>query len=174
MAESLSREVMRAIFDGDVERFEALVAQGFDVHTVTQPDNWNLLHRALVSLSIPPIPRMIEHLVRRGVGVNVADRYGNTPLHYAARRKDKEDMEVLLQAGAHVDVLNNHRITPLRLMLSTKPTDLAAVEVLLKHGADPEQHIPGSSSVVEYARTISHDEGSALVDLLEKYRKRKD
>ena len=49
-SDPLSREVMRAIFTGDIERFDALVAQGFDVHGVTTPDNWNLLHRGLMLL----------------------------------------------------------------------------------------------------------------------------
>ena len=172
VSDPLSREIMRAIFAGDVERFDSLVAQGFDAHGITEPDKWNLLHRALVSLSLRPSPPMIGHLVRLGVGVNDADRYGNTPLHYAARSKNPAVLEVLLDAGAKVDALNNDRLTPLHLMLTSKPIKLDAVEALLARGADVEQRVEGGTSVLDYARTIAHGDDRALVDLLERYRGR--
>jgi uncharacterized protein len=118
---------------------------------------------------------MIEHLIRRGVGMNDRDGYGNTPLHYAARWKDPELLEMLLAAGAQVDPVNKDGLTPLRLMLSKMPFELDAVEVLLAHGADvEEQAVPGGISVLDYARTIAHGEDRKLVDLMQRYRKRKD
>ena len=168
--DSLSREIMRAIFASDIERFDALVTKGFDIHGVTTPDNWNLLHRGLVSLSTPPSAAMIDHLIELGVGIDAADRYGNTPLHYAARLKDPARLESLLKAGAQVDPLNHDGLTPLRLMLTTKPFKLEAVESLLAHGANVEQRAEGGTSLLDYARTIAHGDDRALVDLLEKYR----
>jgi uncharacterized protein len=170
-SDPLSREIMRAIFAGDIERFDALVAKGFDVHGVTLPDHWNLLHRGLVSLNTPPSAAMIDHLIELGVGVNVADRYGNTPLHYAAELKDPALLESLLRAGALVDPLNHDGLTPLRLMLRSKPFKLDAVETLLAHGANVEQRAEGGTSLLDYARTIAHGDDRALVDLLERYRK---
>jgi ankyrin repeat protein len=169
----LSREIMRAIFDGDIQRFDALVAQGFDVHSVTAADKWNLLHRALVAIYIPLSPKMIEHLVRLGVDVKPADRYGNTPLHYAARLKDPALLDILLNAGAAVDATNNDGLTPLHLMLTSKPIRLDAVEALLRHGAKVEHRTPAGTSVLDYARTIAHGDDRQVVDLLERYRERK-
>jgi uncharacterized protein len=172
-SDPLSREIMRAIFAGDIERFDALRRQGFDVHGVSVPDQWNLLHRALVPVSVPPSGRMIGHLIGLGVGVNEADRYGNTPLHYAARLKDPALLEMLLNAGARIDTLNNDELTPLRLMLTSKPIRLDAVEVLLTHGANVDHRVEGGVSALDYARATAHGDDRKLVDLLERHREGK-
>ena len=173
VSDPLAREIMRAIFAGDVERFDALVSQGFDLHGVTASDKWNLLHRALVALSTPLSPAMIEHLVRLGVDVKQPDRYGNTPLHYAARLKDPALLAILLDGGAPVDAINNDGLSPLHLMLTSRPIRLDAVEALLTRGANVEQRTPKGTSVLDYARTIAHGNDRKVVDLLERYRERK-
>jgi ankyrin repeat protein len=165
------REIMQAIFGGDVAKLDLLVRQGFDVSKVTVPDKWNLLHRALVSLSPKPQPAIVQKLIEYGVDVNAHDRYGNTPLHYAARLKDPELIELLLDAGAEIDAVNQDGITPLRLTLTSRPANLQATELLLKRGANVHQKPPDGISTIEYAKTTSHGEDRAIFDLFKKYSK---
>lgn len=160
--------IVQSILRGDIGKLDALVAQGFDVHAVSEGDQWNLLHHALVSVSIAPVPEMIRRLIDHGVDVNARDRYGNTPLHYAARWKKPELIEMLLNAGAEVDPVNRDGLTPLRLMLTSKPYNLDAVATFLAHGANPEQRAAGGISVRDYARIIGHDD-HALIELFDRY-----
>ena len=160
---------MRAIFNGDVRAFDALVRQGADLKAVTEPDQWNLLHRALVAVSVPPPAEMIKRLIERGVNVNARDRYGNAPLHYAARLKRPELIEMLLDAGAEIDPANKDGLTPLRLMLVSKPTSLKAIELLLSRGANMNHKVEGGSTVREYAKTISHGDDRSIIELFDKH-----
>src|SRR6266581_2806265 len=145
------QEIMRAILKGDIEKFDALVQQEADINAVTENDKWNLLHRALMSVSVPPVPEMIKRLIERGVSVNARDCYGNAPLHYAARLKKPELIEMLLDAGAEIDPVNKDGLTPLRLMLLSKPINLKAIEVFLSRGANMYQKVEGGITVKEYA-----------------------
>ena len=165
----MSREAMRAIFKDDVEKFNSLVEADLDVLAITEKEKWNFLHRALVSITMKPTPQMIKRLIELDVGVNAVDSYGNTPLHYAARLKDVDIMKVLLDAGAEVNHLNFDKISPLRHMLLSRPTDLEAFELLLSSGADLEYCSDGGISDKEYVNTIAHGEDAQLLNVLEKY-----
>jgi ankyrin repeat protein len=167
----MSEEIMQAIFKGDIEKLEYLVQQEVDVHAVTEFDRWNLLHRALLTVTNPPSAGIIEKLIGYGVDVNARDRYGNTPLHYAARLKNPELIEMLLDAGAEIDPVNKDGLTPLRLMLSTKPANLSALELFLARGADVNQKIEGGRTVKDYARIISHGDNAGIIELFDKYSK---
>ena len=167
-------EVMRAIFNGDTEKFDEIVRKGVDVKVVTDNEKWNLLHRALISVSIPPIPKMIKHLIDLGIDVNAKDCYGNTPLHYAARLKNIELIGMLLSAGAEIDPVNKDGLTPLRLMLLKKPHNLEAIEFFLSHGADINQRVKGGIAIKEYIKIISSGENHAIVELFDKYEKKHD
>lgn len=112
--------------------------------------------------------RMLDLLIERGACVNVVNRNGYTPLHYAAG--DSEIMvQILLRKGAVVDARNNGGQTPLHraamdgqeqivemllrgganieaetklrnrpLRVATTHLMIGAVEMLLRHGADPD------------------------------------
>ena len=160
--------IVRAALKGDILKFESLL-QGVDPAAVTADDHWNLLHRLLVSLTQEPPPEAVQKLIDIGVDVNAADRYGNTPLHYAARRNAVGLMGMLLDAGAAIDPVNEKGATPLRMMLAKKPHDAAAIELLLSRGADIDQSAPGGDSTKEYARKILQKQEPQLFALFEKY-----
>ena len=165
----MTREIMHSIVDGDIEKFDRLVPHAIDEKFVTDNEKWNLLHLALVSVSMIPIPKMIKHLIEFGVDVNARDHYGNTPLHYAARLKNSEIMEMLLNAHAEVDPINKDGLTPLHLMLTKKPHNLQAIELLLSHGANIQKSFQGELSVWQYVKTIAHEEDAEMLNLFTKY-----
>lgn len=164
--------IVRSIMKGDIEKFNALVQQESDLNVVTENDSWNLLHRALMSDSAPPKPEVIKTLIDRGVNINARDRYGNVPLHYAARLKKPELIKMLLDVGAEIDPVNKDALTPLRLMLTSNPPNLEAIELFLSRGANMDQKVEGGKTVKEYAEIISHGDTQGIIDLFNKYSNR--
>ena len=60
-------------------------------------------------------PRILSLLIEAGVNVNVANKSGYTPLHWAARGdfgSSTDCLELLLKAGAAVNVVSRHEGTP--------------------------------------------------------------
>jgi ankyrin repeat protein len=83
------------------------------------------LHHAVLSINLDPL--LVE-----GVDVNVADKDGFTPLHYAADKNYIAGIERLLAHGANVNLKTNAGETP--LMLALKKNNSCA-ELLRKAGA---------------------------------------
>ena len=78
-------------------------------------------------------------LIAEGADVNLADRAGFTPLHFAAQAQQETVAQVLLSAGALVDARDSYGKTPLSVALfNVRDGDGAVVRVLLAAGADPE------------------------------------
>ena len=128
----------RAIFDGDCKRIDTLLAE-HDVNQRTDcGDNWNLLHIALVSVTKPPRPEVVRHLIELGVDVNARDRRRWTPLHFAARTKNPAVVKLLIEAGADVNAKDDEGITPLHQGLLQHPVNLEMTEMLLAAGAKTE------------------------------------
>jgi hypothetical protein len=59
------------------------------------------------------------YLEGRQIELNVRDKYGNTPLHYAAMRTNKFLYHEFVKLGADPNVLNNRRKTPLMIYTNT-------------------------------------------------------
>ena len=95
---------------------------------------------------------MVRFLTGEGVDVTSIDRHGQTALHHICYREDAYDyildsndvceftdmlhrcVCLLLQRGAHVNVYDNNRHTP--LYYAVKSGLYKVIEELLKHGAD--------------------------------------
>ena len=57
----------------------------------------------------------LEFLLERGEDVDVADRFGRSPLHYAVAAGQDDTVELLLNKGANIHALTNRDETPLHL-----------------------------------------------------------
>ena len=77
----------------------------------------------------------VKNILSTGVSPNIYDDMGaNRPLHWAARNGIDYAVEVLLKAGAIVDVQNCLGNTP--LMLAAKRGNSHVVQLLVEHGAN--------------------------------------
>lgn len=86
-----------------------------------------LLHTACYYGHLPAI----KELLSLRVDVNLRDYKGATPLH---RAKNPEVMEILLEAGAHVNAEDSESNTPLHVKCygeTGKPSELECIEMML-------------------------------------------
>jgi ankyrin repeat protein len=75
---------------------------------------------------------MVELLIAKGADVNAKNKYGSTPLHRAASGGHKEIAEILIAKGADVNAKAEGGKTPLDA--SIKSEDSTIAELLRKHG----------------------------------------
>lgn len=59
---------------------------------------------------------LVQKLIDLGAKVDLQDKDGDTPLHVACIRRDKEMISALLKAGATIDIKNNDGKTPLDML----------------------------------------------------------
>lgn len=88
-----------------------------------------LLHLAAAEESSWPV----RQLLSAGANVDLLDRDGQTPLHYAAGRSPSS-VCLLIAAGSHVNARNHQGETPLSLAAAMHHL---VIPILLKAGADP-------------------------------------
>lgn len=51
-------------------------------------------------------------LVKSGASVDIQDKSGKSPLHYAIKRGDKETIKLLVQAGASLEIMDDSGAKP--------------------------------------------------------------
>ncbi len=78
---------------------------------------------------------MLREVANDSFGLNLPDRIGLTPLHYAARYGDLKTIRTLVKKGVNLEAQDNHGCTPLANAVSSKQAE--AARLLLAAGADP-------------------------------------
>lgn len=92
--------------------------------------------------------KLMGAIVKRpGVNLNVQNKYGNTPLHYAALLHHNEIIKILTQSGADPKVKNVQGESPLyeacNQLLENTQTDTETVDMLI----GPDSDIPKNLEV---------------------------
>jgi len=102
---------------------------------------WTLLHSATAA---PASLEIVTALIDAGAELNVKDNEGNTPLHFAVKRINREKVptrdyegiiRLLLEKKADVRSVNNCGQTPLHTASAFR-ADPSAVELLIQAGSD--------------------------------------
>jgi len=83
---------------------------------------------------IPLLGKLAELLLKAGANPNAVDRYGETPLHTAAKLEWYDNVRSLLKGGASPDIQTCHGDTPLHYAAESNTPGL--IDLLLKAGAD--------------------------------------
>ena len=174
MTEFNQRDASRAVFKGDIEKFQQRIDAGVvNIDDFTENENLNWIHRATYFISNPINFDFLKYLIELGVNSNNKDSYGYTPLHYASRKKDANAILLLINAGADIELEDGDGITALQHTLLQKPFVKKATEVLLQHGAD-QYHLLSSreKTIRDFVETISHGEDVVISELFDKYDKK--
>lgn len=125
-----------AVVQGDLDAVKRFQAEGLDLaQVIPGDDQWNLLHLALAAFSGQVDPDFIRYLIEHGADVAAQDRYGMTPLHYAARSHRAEIIRVLADAGAPANIQSYEKNeTPLVLAIDPTSPCPESMDALLAAG----------------------------------------
>ncbi|WP_022977980.1 ankyrin repeat domain-containing protein [Nevskia ramosa] len=115
---------------GDLDGLKRMLDAGADVNGRDTLDQTPLI-AAVSQDSLPAV----EAVLKRGASVDIVDKAGWSPLHFATFfSADTTVMKALLDAGANVNAQNDRGITSLYFAAATGHE--AQVKFLLEHGAD--------------------------------------
>ena len=96
--------------------------------------NRNVLHASAKYCRV----NLKQALKKKQLDVNSVDKFGNTPLMYAARSGDSRRMNLLINAGATVNVSNDRGETPLHFFCNhpraTERQTKEIIQLLGSHG----------------------------------------
>lgn len=139
-------KLYKALRKGQITQAQEWIAQGCNIHRVTENDKWTYLHQ-LSDGDTPP--ETIQFLIDQGLDVNAIDNYGYTPLIYAVRQRNVPAMRLLLENGAQETLEHRGKdsLSALRMAIKFMPLDYNVIKVLLEYGADPDAAAPNGNSV---------------------------
>ncbi|XP_069373966.1 ankyrin repeat and SOCS box protein 3 isoform X2 [Paralichthys olivaceus] len=132
LTNDLSCPLYAAVDGGHKEVVELLVRKGAEVNRTHTSSCWTCLHQAVF--------KGHSDIVRTLVNVcnlEALDDHNISPLFVAAQYGQQESLEILINAGANVNIQAADLATP--LLIASQEGHQACVDLLLDHGADPNQ-----------------------------------
>eukprot|EP01125_Pyxidicula_operculata_P014246 TRINITY_DN4744_c0_g1_i1.p1 TRINITY_DN4744_c0_g1~~TRINITY_DN4744_c0_g1_i1.p1 ORF type:complete len:217 (+),score=22.93 TRINITY_DN4744_c0_g1_i1:63-713(+) len=128
---------------GDEEKVEEFLKNGSDPNTFHR-EGWSILQSACMHES----EEMIKSILKYKGNINITDRSGNTPLHYAVCFNSIDIVDLLVSSGAYIEAKNHDsvcRVGPVSVYAGGGRTPLMqavvnnrkeSVQYLLSKGAD--------------------------------------
>lgn len=162
--QALFAKLQQFIKQGDETTIKAALAEGFKVNSKNQFGETLLMVAAEAGkLNIIELLIMAKAKLDTRDQFNFHDGGGKTALHRAVANRHIKVVEVLLAAGAKIDVADKGGRPPLVLAIQNK--DLEMAELLLKAGANPN----GSGKDLTPLSDAVALKSAELVELLLKY-----
>jgi ankyrin repeat protein len=140
-----------AVKEGDLNAIEAALKAGADIFSREAQGGATLLHEV-------ELLDVAQRLIELGLDVNAVANikntagYGQTPLHFQALRRRKEDRRVaklLIDKGANIAARDPNGCTPLHKAAEWGNDNL--VRLLVEHGADVNSTDDGGNSPLHLA-----------------------
>ncbi|CAB1326262.1 unnamed protein product [Coregonus sp. 'balchen'] len=159
-------EISGKIFEWALQGDSAVLGKHSALLGVRDQANASPLHYATSHGHISTIQLIVQ--LTGPDELNASDEEGNTPLHWAVQRTQRESCACLLDLGADPNILNLRLMSPLHLAVSLRHN--ALVELLLSH-SNTDANLEGDQGNTPVMLACSLDNHEAL-RLLFKYRAR--
>lgn len=139
--------------------FNNVLNYSSDNFTQKFENNRNMLMCACNGGNLEIVKSIIENPERFGVKINQVDDAGNTVLHYLARSKGQDNIEIienLIELGANIEAKNKEGQTP--LISAVLLGNVALVKELLAKGADVNAVDKDGNTPLIYATHLNNPE----------------
>ena len=123
-----TQTIFKAACRENVKTLDSLL-KSMDISMKSQNQS-NLLHFATYCSN----EEVFDYLLQKGIKINDANVYGDTPLMYAVLRRNVRMTKELINRGAAVNTVNKDSLTPLFNAIQSDNEDL--IDLLLKANAD--------------------------------------
>lgn len=146
-----NKQLVAAARAGDAEAVRRLLAQGADPNTV---DRITPLMAASTRFEKGQRLDIMRQLLAAGARVNDQADTGETALTFAARFRDADAIQLLLDNGADPNIVNQSGISPLLEAMrwgASKQEQLEMVQRLLARGANPNARGTGVGTPLSWA-----------------------
>lgn len=146
----MKADLVSALNSGDLG-YLALGVNASNVNDIDR-DMRTLLHHAVLLNNAAAIQLLIE----KKADLDVSDYLGWSPLHYASQKHYLEVAKLLIKAGVKINSIDNYGNNILwRAVFESKGRG-DMINLLLSHGADPNQQNNKGISPLKLANTISN------------------
>ena len=112
----------------------------------------------------------VQRLAAQGFNVNLMDELGKAALHHCVEREHYKLALWLMENGANVNLHDDEMIGETALSLAARGHYPEMVELLLKHGADPDITGWMQQTARTRARRRNDPEGKKIAALIEHYK----
>jgi len=106
-------------------------------------------------------PALVKALLQRGANPNRRDDLGNTELHYAAGYSTVEIVQLLLDHGARIDVVDKKKLSPLYMSLLGRRWKVAEL-LMQRHAA---YAVPGPDAFAAAVRGMLYESPASTLDM---------
>ncbi|XP_075849087.1 ankyrin repeat domain-containing protein 27 isoform X2 [Microcebus murinus] len=158
-------KLLRAVADGDLEMVRYLLEwteEDLDeVEDTVSAADLEFCHPLCQCPRCAPAQKKLANVPANGLGVNVTNQDGSSPLHVAALHGRADLIPLLLKHGADTGARNANRAVPLHL--ACQQGHFQVVKYLLDCNAKPNKKDVSGNTPLIYACSGGHHEVAALL-----------
>lgn len=129
----------------DVNTIKGLINRGADVNAVDTKRGGSVLHLAAMNNSVD----LVDFCLKKGIPVDVTNKYKATPLHWACANKALEVVQFLIKNGADIEAIDEDGMTALHHASYTN--SIAVAKYLVSIGANPNAEDKNGKTPIELA-----------------------
>lgn len=129
----------------DSNTIKGLINRGADINAVDTKRGGSILHLAALNNNLD----LIEFCLKKGIPVDVTNKYKATPLHWASSSDALEAVQFLIKNGADIEAVDENGMTALHHACYTNKTN--NVKYLISIGANPKAEDKDGKTPIELA-----------------------
>lgn len=129
----------------DSNTIKGLINRGADINAVDTKRGGSVLHLAAMNNDLD----LIQFCLKKGIPVDVINKYKATPLSWASSSDALEAVQLLIKNGADIEASDEDGMTPLHHACYTNKTE--TVKYLISIGANPNAKDENGKTPIELA-----------------------